>query len=115
MTTKPGPELDERTDTLVRMVNNKVELEGNKTQEGTGVPFGKLLTEATGTEKCMLWTGWIFAGLTGAILPLFFFFLGPIFDSFGGNNSPEETRDMVRELCIIMFCIAIGIMITCYF
>lgn len=62
----------------------------------------------------MLWTGWIFAGLTGAILPLFFFFLGPIFDSFGGTNTPEETRDMVRELCIIMFCIAVGIMITSY-
>jgi len=29
--------------------------------------------------------GWLFAAITGAILPFFFFFIGPIFDSFGGD------------------------------
>ena len=108
------PELDERTDTLVRMVNNKVDLEGDNLQAGPGVPFSKLFTEANGSEKCKLYMGWFFAALSGAILPTFFFFIGPIFDSFGGDNTPEETRDQIRGLCAILGCISIGIMITSF-
>ena len=57
------------------------------------VSFGKLLSLATGCEKCTFIIGYIFAAITGACLPLFFFFIGPIFDSFGPNSDPEETRD----------------------
>ena len=109
-----NPELDERTDTLVRMINNKVDLEGENTDAGPGVPFSKLYTEANGSEKCKLYVGWLFAAISGAILPTFFFFIGPIFDSFGGENTPEETRDQVRVLCLILGCIAIGLMITSF-
>jgi len=84
-------------------------------EKGVNVPFGKLVSLANGTEKCQLYFGWLAAGLTGAILPLFFFFIGPAFDSFGGGKSPEEVRDEVRELCIIMGIITGAIFITSFF
>lgn len=62
----------------------------------------------------MLYLGWTFAALTGAILPTFFFFLGPVFDSFTINTTPEEMRDDIREICLIMLFLAIGIFITSF-
>ena len=35
----------------------------------------------------MIYGGWFFAAVTGSILPLFFFYIGPIFDSFGAAGA----------------------------
>ena len=70
-----------------------------------------MASDATGGEKCKLYLGWLFAALTGAVLPLFFFYIGPIFDSFGPETTPEETEDKVAELCLIMGILTIAITI----
>lgn len=81
--------------------------DGKNTDKSAQVPFSKLISLATPKEKCQLFVGWLFAALTGATLPLFFFFIGPVFDSFGPNTKPEEIRDKVRILAIIMGGIAV--------
>jgi len=60
----------------------------------------------------MLYLGWLFAALTGSVLPLFFFFLGPVFDSFTIETSVEDMRDAIREIAIIMACLSVGIFFT---
>lgn len=102
-----------RSAVLARQIANKVDLEG-KNAKTAPVPVSKLLSLATGGEKCRLYTGWAFAGLSGAILPTFFFFMGPVFDSFTVNTTPEEARDAIREVCIIMACLAGGITVTSF-
>lgn len=71
--------------------------------------FSKLLSHASGGEKCKLIIGWICAAVSGAVLPLFFFYLGPIFDSFGLGKTAEETYNAVKDLCLIMVYLSIGI------
>ena len=56
------------------------------------VPFSKLTSLASKEEKCQLYIGWIFACLSGCILPSFIFLIGDVFDSFSPDNDPEETR-----------------------
>lgn len=105
---------NKRTAVLLRQVETKVALEGDNTSDKAHVPFGKLLSVASSAQKCQLIFGWILAGLTGAILPLFFFFIGPAFDSFGGDKTPEEVRDEVREICLIMGVISLAIFFTSF-
>ena len=57
----------------------------------------KLWSVATGKEMCMLRIGWLFACLTGAILPTFIWMLGDIFDSYDPNKDSEQTRDEIRS------------------
>ena len=102
-----------RSAVLARQVANKVDLEGKNAQTAP-VPVSKLLSLATGGEKCRLYTGWAFAALSGAILPTFFFFMGPVFDSFTVNTTAEEARDAIREVCIVMACLAGGITVTSF-
>ena len=87
-------------------------MEGKDTNNKASVSFGKLLSCASGGEKCKLIIGWICAAASGAVLPLFFFYLGPIFDSFGQGKTAEETYDAVVELCLIMLYLAIGVTVA---
>ena len=112
---------EDQVDLLIRQVKNKVDLEGKGTEATSSVPFMKLLTPATAGEKTKIYLGWFFACLTGAILPFFFFLIGPIFDSFT-PTSPEQdpvelaekARDDVRFLCMIMGLLALGITVTSF-
>ena len=72
---------------------------------------------ASGKEMCMLRVGWVFACLTGAILPTFIWMLGDIFDSYDPNIEPEETRDRIRETCYKMLglCFMICSCATIYY
>jgi hypothetical protein len=72
---------DARFETLCRQIDTKTKLEGKDVDNEAAVAFGKLMSTANGSERCRIYIGWLFATVTGAILPLFFFFIGPIFDS----------------------------------
>ena len=80
--TDQGEKKESKDEVLLRQIMNKVQQEGDHTNSGVAVPFSKLLGEATGGEKCQIFIGWIFACFSGGILPLFFFYIGPVFDSF---------------------------------
>ena len=82
---------NERVSVLARQIETKVKKNSDVSTSASGVSFGKLLSTASFGEKIKLYLGWFFASLTGATLPLFFFFLGPIFDSFGPETDPKET------------------------
>ena len=73
----------------------------------------RLLESADTSEKLKIYLGWFFAALTGAILPTFFFFIGPIFDSF--SDGADLAKEKVRELCMIMGILALGITLTSFF
>ena len=98
---------------LLRQVETKVKMEGKDSDDSSAVSFGKLVSTANGSEKCRLYIGWLFAGLTGAVLPVFFMIIGPVFDSFG-QQSPEETMDEVTDLCLIMLYLSLGIAVTSF-
>jgi len=76
------------------------------------VSFGKLISFANRREKCMLWTGWLFACISGIILPAFLQIIGDVFDSFSPGTPPEETRDIIRRQFGIMMGLCAVIMIT---
>jgi len=74
----------------------------------------KLMIYASGAEKFAIFLGWFFAGISGAILPVFFFFIGPAFDAFG-TQTAEEARAETRKISIIMGCLGALVMITGFF
>ena len=79
---RPANTEKDRVELLLRQVENKVTQEGEHTDAAAAVNFMRLLESADTSEKLKIYLGWFFAALTGAILPTFFFFIGPIFDSF---------------------------------
>ena len=99
-----------RTEVLLRQIESKINLEGENTSDKAAVPFGKLISLATGAEKAQLYLGWFAAFIAGACIPVLFFFLGPVFDSFNTMTDATEIRDKIRELCGIM-----GIVSLCVF
>ena len=60
----------------------------------------------------MLRLGWFFAFLSGAILPVFIWLLGDIFDAFRPDLDPEESRDRVRKFFVIVLGLACLLIIT---
>lgn len=74
----------------------------------------KMISLASGREKCYIYTGWIAAGLSGTVLPAFIFMLGPIFDAMGPENDPEESLKLVAQITGIMAGLAILVFITSY-
>ena len=80
----------ERYEVLMRQIDTKVNQEGKNTAATQSVPYSKLMSLATPHEKRKMYCGWVFAALTGAVLPSFFFLIGDVMDSFGGATSPEE-------------------------
>ena len=106
---------------MIRQVNNKVDLEGKNSDGSGGISFSKLLSVASTVEKTKIFFGWSFAAITGAVLPWFFFFIGPVFDEFKepmpGESMQEladRANDKVRELCIMMGILSLGIAFTSF-
>lgn len=113
----PLAEINEaQAEVLFRKVETKAELEAqNAAASKKMVAFSKLYEYATGGEKCMLYTGWLLAGLSGCLLPCMFFFLGPVFDTFTEETEPKEMARKIREICLIIAGIAVVIFISGFF
>ena len=67
---------------------------------------------ASGEDKCLMYFGWLFAALSGAVLPTFIYMLGDVFDSFGPDQDPQETLDLVRRITMIMGILALVLLVT---
>jgi len=76
--------------------------------------MAKLTSLGTKSERISLYIGWIFAGITGAVIPSFIFMLGPVFDSFGPGQSKEDSLNSVGLFAGIIGCLAVGVWITSY-
>ena len=99
---------------LLRQIETKVSHDGTNTEKSAQVSFSKLISLASGGEKLRLYFGWFFASITGATLPLFFYFIGPVFDSFGPESNAEDTRDEVRKIVIILGIITGCILVAAF-
>ena len=101
---------------LFRKVETKHKLHAQSTTSNM-VPFKKLYVDnSTGGEKCLLYSGWFFAALSGATLPVIFFWLGPVFDSFTEKgSSPDEMAKEIRGICLVLLGLAIGVFIFSFF
>ena len=110
---------DKQASVLFRKVETKHKLEGTAGKDNKKdrqVPFSKLYSEyANRSEKCMLYFGWLFAALAGATFPLIIFWLGPVFDSFTEESTPDAMADKILGICWILFGLAGGMMIFSFF
>jgi ATP-binding cassette, subfamily B (MDR/TAP), member 1 len=73
------------------------------------VPYKKLLSKATGAEKCRIFSGWVFAFLSGVGAPLFAFFIGDAINEFKPDAEAMEVRSEIR--IIFFFILAIGVIV----
>ena len=107
---------DNQATVLFRKVETKHKLHAQSNTQNM-VSFKKLYAEnSTGGEKCMLYSGWFFAALSGATLPVIFFWLGPVFDSFTEKGTtPDEMAKEIRGICLVLLGLAIGVFIFGFF
>lgn len=62
---------DDRLTVLKRQVDTKTSVLSQTSSSEQTVAFSKLISNATGGEKCVMYIGWVFAFLTGIGMPLF--------------------------------------------
>ena len=82
--------------------------------EANMVSLKKLISLGTSAEKCYLYFGWVCCAIVGATLPCFIFFIGPIFDAFGPDQSEEESLKNVGKLVGVMGGLALIVFITSF-
>ena len=87
---------------------------GTKAAAAQNVTMGKLLSHGTGGEKCVLYIGWACAALTGLVLPMFIFFIGPVFDAFAPGEEADDSFDSVMTFVGIMGGLACFVFLTSY-
>lgn len=80
---------------LLRQTNTFLDREG-KTKEAVlpSVPYSKLYSYASKTDKIYLYIGWIASAITGLGMPSFVFLIGNVINSFDVTNTdPQEMLD----------------------
>ena len=92
----------ERYEVLMRQIDTKIEKDGQSTETAQTVSYSKLISLATGYEKCKMYFGWCFACLAGAVLPTFIWLLGDVMDSFGQSASFDDTESQILNLAKVM-------------
>lgn len=77
------------------------------------VSFSKLLSLTNRRTKCKLWFGWVFAALTGMLVPSFFWLYGDIFDAFTAVGSePDEKLKKILDLFMITIGLCVMLVVT---
>mmetsp|Transcript_10621 Transcript_10621/g.17848 ORF Transcript_10621/g.17848 Transcript_10621/m.17848 type:complete len:339 (+) Transcript_10621:8-1024(+) len=106
---------EDKVDTIIRTAESKIVAEGDETQSiDDSVPYSKLYSLATGSDKVLLYVGWVAAVITGLGLPSFVFLFGDVVDSFGPTVTPEEALEEIEVICLIFVIIGVGIQIFGY-
>jgi ATP-binding cassette, subfamily B (MDR/TAP), member 1 len=77
------------------------------------VGYGKILfTQADGTDKFLMWSGYFFAVVTGLGIPSFTFLFGDIINDFGTPGS--KISDTINPLALQMTIIGGVMFVTSY-
>ena len=76
--------------------------------------MSKIVAEGDSSDKCLLYTSWVFAFLNGLVYPLSILLMGEVIDSFGPASTPEETLNQVEVIFAAMGVMAIIVVITTY-
>ena len=76
---------------LIRQVDSTINRERTGTNQiGPSVPYSKLYSLASKSDKTLMYVGWFFAAVTGCGMPSFAFLIGDVIDSFDPyKTSPD--------------------------
>jgi ATP-binding cassette subfamily B (MDR/TAP) protein 1 len=86
------------------------DMSGNK-QIGHMVPYSKLYTFATRSDKLLLYIGWGSACITGCGMPSFVFLIGHVIDSFKPTTSVDDTIETISQMSLIFTLVGIAVWI----
>ena len=107
-----GATASEVTETLIRQVETMIKRDMSSNNElGPMVPYSKLYTYASASDKILMYFGWMAACVTGTGLPSFAFLIGNIINSFGPNNSVHDTVSTVSQMALIFSCVGVAVWI----
>lgn len=108
MTTKT--QVSESTETLIRQVDTMIQRDMSSNKDlGPQIAYSKLYTFASGSDKALMYTGWLSACITGAGLPSFSFLIGDIIDAFGPATDVDSTVKTVGKMSLIFTLIGIAL------
>jgi ATP-binding cassette, subfamily B (MDR/TAP), member 1 len=86
------------------------DMSGNK-ELGPMVPYSKLYTFASTSDKTLMYIGWMSACITGCGMPSFVFLIGNVIDSFKPTTSVEDTIDTISQMSLIFTLVGIAVWI----
>jgi len=84
-------------------------------EETTPVSFFTLFRFATKKDWILIVVGTCASIANGAAMPLFSLLFGDVADGFGPLNTHEEIMDTAADLCLKLFLVGIGSLVTSYF
>ena len=101
---------------LLRQVDTMISRDKSGTNIiGPTVPYSKLYSLASTSDKTLMYIGFASSCLTGLGMPSFVFLIGDVIDSF---NPYTTTRDQmlktIGKLSLILTCVGIAIWILSY-
>jgi len=100
---------------LVRQIDQAVEkVEEEKKQKTEAVPYSKLYSLESGTDKCYRFLGWGASIIAGLAMPSFVYFMGDIVDTFDPSEGVASTLDDMKKLALIMVFVGLGLWLFSY-
>jgi hypothetical protein len=111
---------EERTHMIIRQVKNKIDHmepslkvaeKGSKVKNS--VTYKKLISMATNQDLCYMYTGWVFAALTGIGMPVWAVLIGDLFDAFGPID-PVEGFEQIKFFSLVIFLVGVAMWICCF-
>ena len=76
------------------------------------VSMGKLISLGSTKEKWLLYLGWFFSFLTGAVLPAFIFLMGDVFDAHKPEADKDEALKKVTKVVVAMGGLGVVVFIS---
>lgn len=89
-------------------------MDKKKAKESPVVPFSKLTTFASSSDKCIQRLGIIFACLAGCVMPSFVFVFGDLIDGFNPAKGSQGILDAIKFVSLVFVFLGIGVFITSY-
>jgi ABC-type multidrug transport system fused ATPase/permease subunit len=107
---------EDPVEVLVRQVDSMINRERSGTNAlGPSVPYSKLYSLASSSDKTLMIIGWIAAGIAGFGMPSFVFIIGNVIDSFDTTKTgPSEMLDTISFMCLLFTIIGCGVWVTSY-
>ena len=78
------------------------------------VPLSEIVAMGDSSDRCLIYTSWVFAFMNGLVYPMSIILMGEVIDSFSPEMTPEETLEQVELIFGVMGILALVIVITTY-
>ena len=112
---EPEAPAQDPTDILIRQVDTMVQREmSGENVIGPMVPYSKLYSLASGSDKCLMYCGWISAMITGCGMPSFVFLIGDVIDSFKPTTTLDDTVKTISTMSLIFTLVGFAVWLASY-